>query len=428
MNTRGLMELIVAEPRARSGRHLAHAVHDDGADGAGHHLHDHAAPALDLPAGGARQGLARRAGAARRVPAAADVFTVLMCVSYERSGPGMVTLASALAGQRTRGEAPLRPAPHPADRSRPRSTSTRGPSGEGGRARAAPVAGRRSCGAEVRPLSLRLAQAEPRHLQRRRREAGRPRAASGGTSRLLSQTVLGGTVYEVMRGAQADVGVLIDRGLAAVRKRARAVPRHVARQGGARAGRAGSRSRSAPTSPSSTWSSRSAGPATRSARRRRSTSAFEGEEGRRAGESKVVLKVVEHDSAADAALEEAEARLRSRPRRRRATSGASRSAGSASAPSTSSRGARPRCSSCAATSRATARARPRLPPADPLDRPRGRARSLLIPCQRCPMLDGAARAARGRDEIRGRASAPPRRGGLSSLRALAHASASPAPT
>ncbi|WP_437561910.1 cation:proton antiporter domain-containing protein [Sorangium sp. So ce542] len=235
------------------------------------------------------------------LPAAADAFTVLMCVSYERSGPGMVTLASALAGHgpEARRLYALRLIP-PTDRGS--FYLDQGPERQGAAALAPLLARAKELGAEVRPLSF--VSPKPSHDICNVADVKQADLVLVGWHKpLLSQTVLGGTVYEVMRGARTDVGVLIDRGLTAVRKllvpfhgtahdkAALALARRLAQQVGA-----------------DVTILHVVKP------ERRSTDAlgaqdavdevFEGEEGGALRKAKVVLKVVEHDSPADAALEE----------------------------------------------------------------------------------------------------------------------------
>ncbi|WP_437552339.1 cation:proton antiporter [Sorangium sp. So ce367] len=236
------------------------------------------------------------------LPAAAEVFTVLMCVSYERSGPGMVTLASALAGTgpEARRLYALRLIP-PTDRGS--FYLDQGPERQGAAALAPLLSRAKELGAEVRPLSF----VSPKPSNDICNVADVKQAdlvLVGWHKPLLSQTVLGGTVYEVMRGAHTDVGVLIDRGLAAVRKllvpfhgtlhdkAALSLARRLAQQVGA-----------------DVTILHVVKPKRRSddalGAQQTVDEVFEGEEGGALQKSKVLLKVVEHDSPADAALEEA---------------------------------------------------------------------------------------------------------------------------
>ncbi|XXY47906.1 cation:proton antiporter [Sorangium sp. So ce269] len=236
------------------------------------------------------------------LPVTAEVFTVLMCVSYERSGPGMVTLASALAGRgpEARRLYAVRLIP-PTDRGS--FHMDQGPERQGTAALSPLLSRAKELDVEVRPLSF--VSSKPSHDICNVADVKQADLVLVGWHKpLLSQTVLGGTVYEVMRCARTDVGVLVDRGLAGVRKllvpfhgtahdkAALALARRLAQQVGADV------TILHVVSP-----------------KRRSDDAlgaqemvdqvFEGEEGGALRKSKVTLKVVEHDSPAGAALEEA---------------------------------------------------------------------------------------------------------------------------
>ncbi|KYF59495.1 potassium transporter [Sorangium cellulosum] len=235
------------------------------------------------------------------LPAAAEVFTVLMCVSYERSGPGMVTLASALAGRgpEARRLYALRLIP-PTDRNS--FYLDQGPEPQGAAALSPLLSRARELDVEVRPLSF----VSPKPSQDICNVADVKQAdlvLVGWHKPLLGHTVLGGTVYEVMRCARTDVGVLIDRGLSAVRKllvpfhgtahdrAALALARRLAQQVGADV-----------TILHVVNPKRRADDALGA--QETVDEVFEGEEGGALRKSRVVLKVVEHDSPADAALEE----------------------------------------------------------------------------------------------------------------------------
>ncbi|WP_438019614.1 cation:proton antiporter [Sorangium sp. So ce315] len=235
------------------------------------------------------------------LPATADVFTVLMCVSYERTGPGMVTLASALAGRgpEARRLYALRLIP-PTDRGS--FFLDQGPERQGAAALSPLLSRAKELDVEVRPLSF----VSPKPSQDICNVADVKQAdlvLVGWHKPLLSQTVLGGTVYEVMRCARTDVGVLIDRGLSEVRKllvpfhgtahdrAALALARRLAQQVGADV-----------TILHVVKPTRR--PDDALGAQEAVDEIFEGEEGGVLRKSKVVLKVVEHDSPADAALEE----------------------------------------------------------------------------------------------------------------------------
>ncbi|WP_437680533.1 cation:proton antiporter domain-containing protein [Sorangium sp. So ce131] len=235
--------------------------------------------------------------------AAAEVYTVLMCVSYERTGPGMVTLASALArrGPDARRLYALRLIP-PTDRGS--FYLNQAPEGQGPGALAPLLARAEELDVEVRPLSFvspkpsldicNVADVKQADL-----------VLVGWHKPLFSQTVLGGTVYEVMRSARTDVGVLIDRGLKEVRrllvpfhgtahdKAALGLARRLVQEVGADV-----------TILHVVKPTRKAGDAPLGAQET-VDQVFEGEEGGALRKSKVTLKVVEHDSPAAAAVDEA---------------------------------------------------------------------------------------------------------------------------
>ncbi len=146
------------------------------------------------------------------VPAVAPAgFTVLMCVAYDRSGPAMVTLASALVGGDANGDRlyALRLVP-PADRA---SFVLRQQAGTEQAAALAPLLDRATeLGVEVHPLAF----VSPQPAHDICNVAAVKRAdliLLGWHKPILGNTVLSGTVHDVMRRAETDVGVLIDRGL-----------------------------------------------------------------------------------------------------------------------------------------------------------------------------------------------------------------------
>lgn len=141
-------------------------------------------------------------------PAPQPAFTVLMCVSLDRSGPGMVTVAGALCG-RDPGRLYALRLLRASDRSSFQLQQSPTPPADG----LAPLLGRaRELGLAVRPLSFVSA-----HPGRDIVDVASVKQADlivlGWHKPLLSGNALGGTVREVMRDASADVGVLVDRGL-----------------------------------------------------------------------------------------------------------------------------------------------------------------------------------------------------------------------
>lgn len=234
---------------------------------------------------------------------AGEVFTVLMCVSYDRTGPGMVNLASALAGRdpEARRLYALRLIP-PTDRGS--FYLSQEPELMGTTALAPLLTRAGELDVEVRPLSF----VSPRPSDDICNVADVKQAdlvLLGWHKPLLGNTVLGGTVYEVMSQARTDVGVLVDRGLAEVRRllvpfhgtvhdrAALELARRLAQQVGAdvtilHVVKPKRRTEDASLGAQGTVDE-----------------VFEGEEGGALRKSKVTFKVVEHLSHADAALEEA---------------------------------------------------------------------------------------------------------------------------
>jgi nucleotide-binding universal stress UspA family protein len=143
-------------------------------------------------------------------------FTVLMCVSHGKAGTGMATLGRALAG------VPNEPfqlyALHLSPPSGRISAARRLDQEPGSGDALAPLLGRASVlGMEVRPLSF--VSAEPGLDICRTAEAKQASLILLGLHKpLFSRTMLGGTVREVMQEANADVAVLVDRGLENVRR------------------------------------------------------------------------------------------------------------------------------------------------------------------------------------------------------------------
>ncbi|MBZ4419787.1 cation:proton antiporter [Myxococcus sp. RHSTA-1-4] len=140
-------------------------------------------------------------------------YSVLMCVSHGQAGPGMASLARALVG----GERARLHALHlvPPERASLRTEAERSPPEESA---LAPLLGRaEKLGLPVRALSF--VSAEPaadivRTAQARRADL----VLLGWHKPLFSQTMLGGTVHEVMEAASATVAVLVDRGLVDVKR------------------------------------------------------------------------------------------------------------------------------------------------------------------------------------------------------------------
>jgi Kef-type K+ transport system membrane component KefB/nucleotide-binding universal stress UspA family protein len=156
------------------------------------------------------------------VPRAAGEFNVLMCVANDQTGPAMATLAAAVTGSRGAPRAGtnlyalrmIRPAERTSSYLDVDAENTGGPTGTG----LVPLLARsEQLGLLVHPISFIsrdpgddiCAMAASQHADL---------ILMGWHKPLFGQTLLGGTVYEVMEQARADVGVLIERGLSGVRR------------------------------------------------------------------------------------------------------------------------------------------------------------------------------------------------------------------
>ncbi|MEO6027783.1 MAG: cation:proton antiporter [Candidatus Binatia bacterium] len=143
--------------------------------------------------------------------AAHDGYTVLMCVAYDRSGPGMVTVAGALTGgtDEARRLYALRLVA-PNDRA---SFVLANQSEAGDAAALTPLLERAAAlDLEVHPLSF--VSPQPAHdICDVAAVKGADLVLLGWHKPVLGRTVLSGTVHEVMRRAETTVAVLVDRGL-----------------------------------------------------------------------------------------------------------------------------------------------------------------------------------------------------------------------
>lgn len=143
-------------------------------------------------------------------------FTVLTCVSHGQSGPALATLGRALSG--TPGEPFQLCALHLVRPTERASYHLRREQEKHGGDALEPLMERASTlGLEVRPLSF--VSAEPGLDICLTAEAKQAQLILLGLHKpLFGRTMLGGTVHEVMEGARADVGVLVDRGLESIRR------------------------------------------------------------------------------------------------------------------------------------------------------------------------------------------------------------------
>jgi Kef-type K+ transport system membrane component KefB/nucleotide-binding universal stress UspA family protein len=149
-------------------------------------------------------------------PATPEQLGILLCVSHERAGPGLLSMARALLGPASgdkRGQLLALHLVKPSDRG-----SFRMAGGEAGGAALTPVVARAAAlHLDVRPISF--VSADPaRDICNVAEVRDSDLVLLGWHKPVLSQTLLGGVVHEVMRDARATVGVFVDRGLGDVRR------------------------------------------------------------------------------------------------------------------------------------------------------------------------------------------------------------------
>lgn len=148
-------------------------------------------------------------------PRAREGYTVLACVAFDRSGPGMATLASALLGEDENNRFyALRLVP-PAERASFVLDQQQPP--DDAEALRPLMARAAELRLTARPLSFVSVQPAEDICN----VASVKRASLvllGWHKPLIGTAVLSGTVHEVMRRAGSDVGVLVDRGLGRVEK------------------------------------------------------------------------------------------------------------------------------------------------------------------------------------------------------------------
>jgi Kef-type K+ transport system membrane component KefB/nucleotide-binding universal stress UspA family protein len=148
---------------------------------------------------------------------AANVFTLIMCVAHDRTGPPMATLAAALNGKTSDGGRTfgLRLIP-PLERTSSYILEEKNQSDEGNAL--IPLLERsEQLGLQVKPISFVSSEPAADICQ-----VAKVKKADlillGMHKPLLNQALLGGTVYEVMNDAPSDVAVLIDRGLSKIKR------------------------------------------------------------------------------------------------------------------------------------------------------------------------------------------------------------------
>jgi Kef-type K+ transport system membrane component KefB/nucleotide-binding universal stress UspA family protein len=149
-------------------------------------------------------------------PAVRPRFTVLMCVASHQSGPGMMTLAGSLVGTRRQDARlyALRLSP-PSDRST--QFVPNAPERPVAEALEPLVERAKSLDIPVRPIAF-VSRKPAQDICDVARVKRADLVLLGWHKPLLSRTVLGGTVQDVIRHAPTNVGVFIDRGLSQVRK------------------------------------------------------------------------------------------------------------------------------------------------------------------------------------------------------------------
>jgi Kef-type K+ transport system membrane component KefB/nucleotide-binding universal stress UspA family protein len=141
-------------------------------------------------------------------------FDILICVSHARSGPGLVTLANALSGkERVRVHALH--LVNPTDRA---SFYVEGSRGAEHEPALIPLVERaRALDTDVRPITF-VSSDPAEGIQSVAEKKHAELILIGWHKPVFSQTLLGGTVYRILRDAPANVGVFVDRGLERVRR------------------------------------------------------------------------------------------------------------------------------------------------------------------------------------------------------------------
>lgn len=153
----------------------------------------------------------------KRAPPPPSNFTLLMCVAYGGSGPSMVLLARALSGsgaQQARLYALRLVVPTDRTSFYLNTDAVQVQAAEGFKPLLDKAA---SLGLDVRPLSF-VSATPANDICNVAEVKGADLVLLGWHRPVLSQTALGGTVYEVMQLARTDVAVLIDRGLERVQR------------------------------------------------------------------------------------------------------------------------------------------------------------------------------------------------------------------
>jgi nucleotide-binding universal stress UspA family protein len=142
-------------------------------------------------------------------------FTIVMCVAYDRTGPGMMTLAAALAGQRPESRLYALRLVRPADRASFVLGEKAGAQQSDALSPLLETA--TTLGFDVRPLSFVSAR-PPEDICKVSEAKRADLILMGWHKPLLGNAVLSGTVHDVMARATTTVGVLVDRGLAQIQR------------------------------------------------------------------------------------------------------------------------------------------------------------------------------------------------------------------
>jgi len=145
-------------------------------------------------------------------------YTALVCVAYEQSGPALVRMAAAIAGRDTeRGRIYALRLVRATDRAS-FVLDQRAPASPAEETGLVPLIERaREDAIAVRPLSF-VTMAPARDICDVAQVKRADIVLLGWHKPILGTTMLSGTVHDVMTSARATVGVLVDRGLGAVRR------------------------------------------------------------------------------------------------------------------------------------------------------------------------------------------------------------------
>ncbi len=149
-------------------------------------------------------------------PRGSTGFRMLVCVASGRSGPGLASLAAALNGPRSTDSVDALHLLAPTERVSVALGAER-PATPEAEAGLQPLLDRaRSLSLEVRPTSF-VSASPASDICRVARVKRADLLLLGWHRPIVSQTLLGGVVYEVMKEASATVAVLVDRGFGEIR-------------------------------------------------------------------------------------------------------------------------------------------------------------------------------------------------------------------